>query len=90
MIHVLLALTLAWGFLASGSTVPSAEDPPLQAAAPGLAGRSSPSTRIVVTEHTVILLDGRRCRYEQVPRGAVITFAEVGSDGGNGSARPLP
>jgi hypothetical protein len=42
--------------------------------------QSACSARLVLTEQTTILLDGRVCRYNQLPTSAVITFAEVDTD----------
>jgi hypothetical protein len=41
----------------------------------------SPGQRLVVTPQTEVFLDGRTCPYDKVPGTAVVTFAEVDSDG---------
>jgi hypothetical protein len=76
MTQLLLALALAWGLPV----------PETGTASPGYtsvrSGQTAPTARerLVITEATTILLDGRRCRYDQVPAQSVITFAEVGPD----------
>ena len=80
MIHTLLALTLAWGFLSPGYAQSPFDQSPRPAAAARVADWSEPQMRILITEKTVIFLDGQPCRYDRVPRGAVITFAELDSD----------
>jgi hypothetical protein len=89
MTQLTLALALAWGLLprgladfAAATSHPAADkaSPPLTRPAAGPA-QSNGMLRLVVTQDTVIVLDGRRCRYAEVPRDVVITFAEVDSDG---------
>jgi hypothetical protein len=84
MLQLILALTFTSDFLPDKSLPPS----PTRVAArgkqfPGSAKQARPEsarTRLLITEETEVLLNGRPCRYEQVPASAVITFAEVDSD----------
>jgi hypothetical protein len=46
-----------------------------------LAVKSSAASEYVVTERTMILLDGKPCRYEDVPEKATILRMEVAPDG---------
>lgn len=48
------------------------------------AARSSPTVsandEYRVTESTEVLLDGRRCRYDEIPNNAIITLMETASN----------
>jgi hypothetical protein len=91
MLQLILMMTLAWGLLPCPAPAFFCETQ-AAAAAPALPpGQGSatptkqpcprnPSERLLLTRDTEIRLDGRLCSYEQVPPGAVITFAEVDSD----------
>jgi len=78
--------------LASASLTPRKDRPALGNDAPQLpvaklavetrdqaAGRGNPS-EFVLTEQTEILLNGKPCRYEEVPEGAMILRMEVAPD----------
>jgi len=41
---------------------------------------STPQKDFQITEETEVLLDGKACRYDQVPSGSVITNLEVTAD----------
>jgi hypothetical protein len=85
---VLVALTFACGCFISGPAAFAAESTPpaRETAFPAANGAldttpsSSTKARLIITEETEVLLDGRPCRYQQVPSNATITFVEVGSD----------
>jgi hypothetical protein len=89
--RLLLTLALAGGLLPLGTTALADQDPPPAGpkvlapdrARPARAKQPSPrklALRPRVTEETEVLLDGRPCRYEEVPRGAVITFLAIAAD----------
>lgn len=40
----------------------------------------TPQTRLHLTEDSLITLDGRSCRYDQIPANAIITFIELAND----------
>jgi hypothetical protein len=88
---MMLALTLVGGYLISGAAGFASESPlpartkPLAVTEQSATSTrqvlpSSASERLVITNTTEILLDGRPCGYQQLPGNAIITFAEVGSD----------
>jgi hypothetical protein len=90
MVRAILTLTVAC-LLCSGvaaslpkSSPPSPERASLPAKGPAGANKESRQSgsggTLVITARTKVLLNGRPCRYEQVPDNAVITFAEVDSD----------
>jgi hypothetical protein len=78
MISYIVALALAWFPVAPGSNTT------MSVAAATIAQSShrpaAPSVRLNVTAQSCVVLDGRSCRYEEVPANAVVTFAEVASD----------
>lgn len=41
---------------------------------------SSPARSFEITDKTEVLLDGKPCAYDQVPRTAVITYLEIARD----------
>jgi hypothetical protein len=45
------------------------------------ASAPSPRDQFQITDQTEVTLDGRPCRYADVPRGAGIVKMEVGTDG---------
>jgi hypothetical protein len=47
---------------------------------PRAASARTPKEEFVVTEQTEVLLDGRPCRYQDVPAGAGIVQMEVAAD----------
>jgi hypothetical protein len=73
MLPLLLALTFV------GDVFPAKAAAPTKVQAE-LTSPSSTAQRLVITRQSDVRLDGRPCRYEQVPANAVITFAEVGPD----------
>ena len=65
---------------ALGHDLPPSVDKLLVEALPPTASATSQEAEYQVTEDTEITLDGRRCRYRDVPANAVITKMEVSRD----------
>ena len=85
MFRLLLALVVVLGCVPVAPAMFAPED----GAAPGkdlsrqlqLAARApEPTLPLVITGDTEIKVDGRACRLEQVPAGAVIILLDVGAD----------
>jgi hypothetical protein len=87
LLPLVLCCLLSAGVAASAVRRVSASPgttPPPQTAPAGVGQQpreEGPGGTLVVTPQTEVLLDGRPCRYELIPAGAVITFAEVDLDG---------
>jgi hypothetical protein len=91
MARVLLALAFAWGFLPLSTAAFAHQDSPPAVptilapdkARPDRTKQAAPAKlpiRPHITDETEVLLDGRPCRYEEVPRGAVITLLVIAAD----------
>jgi len=87
-----LAAWMSFGSVVSASLTPHKELPPIgkefaQIQAPKLSAEAlklvveqKASSEFVVTDQTEVLLDGKLCRYEEVPAHATIVRMEVASD----------
>jgi hypothetical protein len=94
MIRLALALAVWIGFVtAAPATVTARKDGPLFGKeAPHLQGATVPASALrviearaeasdyVVTEETEVLLDGKPCRYKDVPDNATISRMELAAD----------
>jgi hypothetical protein len=85
VVHLLLSLTVA-GLISSEPALSSQRAPAgsPEVSEPITSGQGVSGSRsdeeLVVTLNTEVLLDGRPCKYEQIPEDAAIIFAEVDQD----------
>jgi hypothetical protein len=75
------SLTPRPDFLASGRDVPASLSKTLPPGFAQAASAPSPKDQYQITDRTEVTLDGRPCRYADVPGGAGIVKMEVAADG---------
>jgi hypothetical protein len=78
MTQFLSALTVALALLSPRTTALPGDTPGKVQASTHATSKSLGS--LVITAETDIRLDGRTCRYEEIPAAAVITAADVAGD----------
>jgi hypothetical protein len=74
------SLTPRREFLVLGEEVSQVQAPKLLARATGRVAERGANSEFVLTSETEILLNGKPCRYEAVPKNASIVLMEVAED----------